>query len=98
MRSAGAVGEAADPFASVAGSVSHGCSRQLRSQLLRPSCCSTDSRANGDNRYTFGLQKEADIIDKATFEVLNEGKTLTGDLGGKAKGSEVAAAVIGKIA
>ena len=48
-------------------------------------------------RYTFNLQKEADAIDKATFEVLNEGKTLTGDLGGKAKGSEVAAAVIGKI-
>ncbi|HVS70687.1 MAG TPA: 3-isopropylmalate dehydrogenase [Phycisphaerae bacterium] len=48
-------------------------------------------------RYTFGLQKEADAIDAATFAVLNEGKTLTGDLGGKAKCSEVAAAVIGKI-
>jgi 3-isopropylmalate dehydrogenase len=48
-------------------------------------------------RYTFNLQKEADAIDKATFDVLNEGKTLTGDLGGKAKGSEVAAAVIAKI-
>jgi 3-isopropylmalate dehydrogenase len=48
-------------------------------------------------RYTFGLQKEADAIDQATFAVLNENKTLTGDLGGKAKGSEVAAAVIGKI-
>lgn len=48
-------------------------------------------------RYTFGLTKEADAINKATFAVLNEGKTLTGDLGGKAKGSEVAAAVIGKL-
>ncbi len=43
------------------------------------------------------LQKEADAIDQATFGVLNEGKTLTGDLGGKAKGSEVAQAVIAKI-
>ena len=48
-------------------------------------------------RYTFNLQKEADAIDTACFAVLNEGKTLTGDLGGKAKCSEVAAAVIGKI-
>ncbi len=48
-------------------------------------------------RYTFNLQKEADAIDAACFAVLNEGKVLTGDLGGKAKGSEVASAVIGKI-
>jgi 3-isopropylmalate dehydrogenase len=48
-------------------------------------------------RYTFGLQKEADAIDAATFAVLNEGKTLTGDLGGKSKGSEVAAAVAARI-
>jgi 3-isopropylmalate dehydrogenase len=48
-------------------------------------------------RYTFNLQQEADAIDKATFAVLNEGATLTGDLGGKAKGSEVAGAVIAKI-
>jgi 3-isopropylmalate dehydrogenase len=48
-------------------------------------------------RYTFNLQKEADAIDQATFGVLNEGKTLTGDLGGKAKGSEVAAAIVAKI-
>ncbi len=48
-------------------------------------------------RYTFGLQKEADAIDTATFAVLNEGKILTGDLGGKAKCSEVAGAVIAKI-
>ncbi|HVX84943.1 MAG TPA: 3-isopropylmalate dehydrogenase [Phycisphaerae bacterium] len=48
-------------------------------------------------RYTFSLQKEADAIDAATFAVLNEGKTLTGDLGGKSKCSEVAAAVIAKI-
>jgi 3-isopropylmalate dehydrogenase len=45
-------------------------------------------------RYTFNLQNEADAIDHACFAVLNEGKTLTGDLGGKAKGSEVARAVI----
>lgn len=48
-------------------------------------------------RYTFSLQKEADAIDNACFAVLNEGKTLTGDLGGKSKCSEVAAAVIAKI-
>jgi 3-isopropylmalate dehydrogenase len=48
-------------------------------------------------RYTFGLATEADAIDSACFAVLNEGKTLTGDLGGKAKCSEVAGAVIAKI-
>ncbi len=48
-------------------------------------------------RYTFGLIKEADAIDTATFAVLNEAKVLTGDLGGKAKCSEVANAVIGKL-
>lgn len=48
-------------------------------------------------RYTFNLQKEADAIDAACFGVLNESKVLTGDLGGKSKCSEVAAAVIGKI-
>lgn len=48
-------------------------------------------------RYTFNLQKEADAIDKATFAVLNEAKVVTGDLGGKSKGSEVAAAIIAKL-
>ena len=48
-------------------------------------------------RYTFGLAKEADAIDAATFAVLNEGKALTGDLGGKARCSEVAGAVIARI-
>jgi 3-isopropylmalate dehydrogenase len=48
-------------------------------------------------RYTFGLAKEADAIDTAAFAVLNEGKVLTGDLGGKSKGSEVATAVIARI-
>jgi 3-isopropylmalate dehydrogenase len=48
-------------------------------------------------RYTFNLAKEADAIDTASFAVLNEGKTLTGDLGGKAKCSEVANAVIARI-
>ena len=48
-------------------------------------------------RYTFNLQKEAVAIDAACFGVLNEGKVLTGDLGGKSKCSEVAAAVISKI-
>ena len=48
-------------------------------------------------RYTFNLQKEADAVDAATFGVLNDGKALTGDLGGKAKCSEVATAVIQKI-
>ena len=48
-------------------------------------------------RYTFNLRKEADAIDGACYAVLNEGKVLTGDLGGKAKCSEVAAAVMGKM-
>jgi 3-isopropylmalate dehydrogenase len=48
-------------------------------------------------RYTFHLPKEADAIDGACFAVLNEGQTLTADLGGKAKCAEVAAAVMGKI-
>ena len=48
-------------------------------------------------RYTFNLQTEADAIDKATFTVLNEAKVITGDLGGKSKCSEVAAAVIAKL-
>ena len=47
-------------------------------------------------RYTFHLDKDAAAIDKACFEVLNEAKVLTGDLGGKAKCSEVTEAVLGK--
>lgn len=48
-------------------------------------------------RYTFNLHKEADAIDAACKAVLDEGTTLTGDLGGKAKCTEVTAAVIAKI-
>ncbi|KAK4963775.1 NAD-dependent isocitrate dehydrogenase [Elasticomyces elasticus] len=44
-----------------------------------------------------GLNQYADKIQKAIFEVLAEGKTITGDLGGKAKTSEYAAAVIKKL-
>jgi len=40
------------------------------------------------------LQKEADVIQKAIFKTLAEGKTITGDLGGKAKTYEYADAVI----
>ena len=48
-------------------------------------------------RYTFGLTKEADIIDAACFAVLEKGEVLTGDLGGKAKCTEVARSVVGEI-
>ncbi|HMD53285.1 MAG TPA: 3-isopropylmalate dehydrogenase [Phycisphaerae bacterium] len=44
--------------------------------------------------YTFGLHKEAAVIEKAAFGVLNAGKVLTGDLGGTSRCSEVADAVI----
>ena len=48
-------------------------------------------------RYTFGLAVEANAIEKATFAVLNEGRILTGDLGGTASCSAVADAVIAAI-
>ncbi|KAF2224718.1 hypothetical protein BDZ85DRAFT_194570 [Elsinoe ampelina] len=41
-----------------------------------------------------GLNQHADQIQKAIFKVLAEGKTITGDLGGKAKTHEYADAVI----
>lgn len=41
-----------------------------------------------------GLNEHADKIQKAIFKVLGEGKTITGDLGGKAKTYEYANAVI----
>ncbi len=47
--------------------------------------------------YTFGLTREAEAISNATFGVLNEGKVLTGDLGGTATCSAVADAVIARI-
>ena len=43
------------------------------------------------------LYDHAEKIQKAAFEVLAEGKSLTGDLGGKAKTHEYAAAIIGKL-
>ncbi len=47
--------------------------------------------------YTFGLTREAEAISNATFAVLNEGKVLTGDLGGSATCSAVAEAVIARL-
>jgi len=43
------------------------------------------------------LNEFADKIEKATFATLAEGKSLTGDLGGKAKTHEYAAAIISKL-
>ncbi|KXJ92393.1 isocitrate dehydrogenase [Microdochium bolleyi] len=43
------------------------------------------------------LTEYADRIEKATFATLAEGKSLTGDLGGKAKTHEYAAAIISKL-
>jgi len=48
-------------------------------------------------RYTFGLQEEAANIEKGCFQVLNEAKILTGDLGGNSGCTDVAAAVIAAI-
>ncbi|KAI1214111.1 uncharacterized protein F4807DRAFT_455754 [Annulohypoxylon truncatum] len=44
-----------------------------------------------------GLNDYANRIEKATFDTLAEGKSLTGDLGGKAKTGEYAAAIISKL-
>lgn len=44
-----------------------------------------------------GLGEYADRIEKAAFATLAEGKALTGDLGGKAKTNEFAAAIIEKL-
>ncbi|KAL7962957.1 hypothetical protein V8C34DRAFT_268802 [Trichoderma compactum] len=43
------------------------------------------------------LNDHANKIEKAIFDTLAEGKALTGDLGGKAKTHEYAAAIIGKL-
>ncbi len=48
-------------------------------------------------RYGFGLVKEADAVEAACYGVLDEGKVLTGDLGGKAKCSEVTEAVVARV-
>lgn len=48
-------------------------------------------------RYTFGLAKEADVIDKACFAQLNEARVLTGDLGGKATCSEVTEGIVKQV-
>ncbi|MCJ1483336.1 NAD-dependent isocitrate dehydrogenase [Schaereria dolodes] len=44
-----------------------------------------------------GLYEHADNIQKACFEVLAEGKTITGDLGGKSKTHEYAEAIIKRL-
>ncbi|KAK4109883.1 hypothetical protein N656DRAFT_714960 [Canariomyces notabilis] len=44
-----------------------------------------------------GLGEYADRIEKAAFATLAEGKALTGDLGGKAKTNDFAAAIIEKL-
>jgi len=43
------------------------------------------------------LNDYADRIEKAIFETLAEGKSITGDLGGKASTSEYTAAIISKL-
>ena len=48
-------------------------------------------------QYTFHLPTEATAIHDAVFAVLNEGKVLTGDLGGKATCTDFTAAVIKKL-
>lgn len=48
-------------------------------------------------RYSFGLEEDARAIEQACLAVVNEGRTLTGDLGGKARCSEVAAAVAERV-
>lgn len=44
-----------------------------------------------------GLNEYADRIEKAAFDTLAEGKTLTGDLGGKASTTDYAQAIIGRL-
>jgi isocitrate dehydrogenase (NAD+) len=44
-----------------------------------------------------GLGEYADRISKAIMATLAEGKTLTGDLGGKATNSQYALAIISKL-
>ncbi|PKS08789.1 hypothetical protein jhhlp_003398 [Lomentospora prolificans] len=44
-----------------------------------------------------GLTEQAVAIERATFETLAEGKSLTGDLGGKASTSQYADAIISKL-
>ncbi|RGP65022.1 isocitrate dehydrogenase nad subunit mitochondrial [Fusarium longipes] len=44
-----------------------------------------------------GLTEHASRIEKAIFDTLAEGKALTGDLGGKAKTNEYAAAIISRL-
>lgn len=44
-----------------------------------------------------GLKKEADILNKAIYKTIAEGKYLTGDLGGKATTREYTKAIIDNI-
>ncbi len=48
-------------------------------------------------RY-MNLNSYADLIEKACFEVIKEGKALTADLGGKAKCSEFTQEIMSKVA
>lgn len=44
-----------------------------------------------------GLRSEGERINKAIFKTIEEGKYLTGDLGGKAKTDEFTKAIIGNL-
>ena len=44
-----------------------------------------------------GLDTQANAIAEATYGLLNEGKILTADLGGKAKTTDVTQAIIDKV-
>lgn len=43
------------------------------------------------------LYEQADKIEKAVFDTIAEGKTLTGDLGGKASLTEYTSAIISRL-
>lgn len=44
-----------------------------------------------------GLNKEAETIEKSIFTTIEEGKFLTGDLGGKSGTKEFTQAIIGNL-
>ena len=44
-----------------------------------------------------GLKDAAELINRAIYKTIEEGKYLTGDLGGKAKTTEYTQAIIGNL-